>query len=67
MAFLVGVWTIGFVVRSRLDQSGRLGEVGNQALLSLLLVVPVMLVAWAALTLADRRFKLGLFRPRRRR
>jgi len=38
-----------------------LSELANEALLSLLFVVPIMLIAWGALVVADRRFKLGLF------
>ena len=60
VAFLVAAWTAAFLVRSRLAQTERLSELANEALLSLLLVVPIMLVAWGALVV-DRRFKLGLF------
>jgi hypothetical protein len=66
VTLLVAAWTAGFVVRSRLAESGRLSDVANEALLSLLFVVPIMLVGWGALALADRRFKLGLFRRRDR-
>jgi hypothetical protein len=61
VAFLVVAWTAAFLVRSRLAQAERLSELANEALLSLLLVVPIMLIAWGALVVADRRFKLGLF------
>ena len=64
---LVATWTGAFVIRSRLDQSGRLSDVGNEALLSLLFVVPIMLIGWGVLAVADRRFKLGIFPPRRGR
>jgi hypothetical protein len=60
VAFLVVAWTAAFLVRSRLAQTERLSELANEALLSLLFVVPIMLTAWA-LVVADRRFKLGLF------
>ncbi len=60
VAFLVVAWTAAFLVRSRLAQTERLTDVTNEALLSLLFVVPIMLTAWAALA-ADRRLKLGLF------
>jgi hypothetical protein len=66
VALLVAAWTTAFVVRSKLAESGRLTDVGNEALLSLLFVVPVMLLGWGALALADRRYKLGLFRSRDR-
>ena len=65
IAMLVAVWTAAFVLRSRLDASGRLTEMGNEALLSLLFVVPVMLLGWGALAVADRRYGLGIFRRRR--
>jgi hypothetical protein len=67
VALLVSTWTAAFVVRSRLEQSGRLSELGNEALLSLLFVVPIMLVAWGILAVADRRYRLGIFRSRPRR
>ena len=60
VVFLVVAWTVAFLVRSRLAQTDRLSDVVNEALLSLLFVVPIMLIAWAALAVADRRFKLGL-------
>jgi len=61
VVFLVMAWTAAFLVRSRLAQAERLSELANEALLSLLVVVPIMLVAWGGLVVADRRFKLGLF------
>ncbi|HEY2164457.1 MAG TPA: hypothetical protein VGH04_10720 [Gemmatimonadaceae bacterium] len=61
VAFLVVAWTAAFLVRSRLVQTERLNALANEALLSLLFVVPIMLIAWGALVVADRRFKLGLF------
>jgi hypothetical protein len=67
VALLVAAWTTAFVVRSRLAQTGRLTDVANEALLSLLFVVPIMLIGWGALVVADRRFGLGLFRRRDRR
>jgi hypothetical protein len=60
VAFLVVAWTVAFLVRSRLAQTERLSDLANEALLSLLFVVPIMLIAWGALVVADRRFKLGL-------
>ena len=61
VASLVVLWTAAFMLRGRLAQTERLTDIGNEALLSLLFVVPTMLVAWAALAFADRRFKLGWF------
>ncbi len=52
---LVVVWTAAFVLRSRLAQFDRLSDVANEALLSLLFIVPIMLVGWAALAVIDRR------------
>jgi hypothetical protein len=66
VALLVATWTAGFVVRSRLAETGRLSDVANEALLSLLLVIPIMLIGWGALAFADRRYKLGLFRSQDR-
>ena len=65
VAMLVGVWTFAFIVRSRLAQTGTLTDIADEALLSLLLVVPVMLIGWGLLAFADRRFRLGLFRSKR--
>jgi hypothetical protein len=67
ITLLVATWTAGFVARSRLEQSDRLSDFANEALLSLLFVVPIMLVGWGALALVDRWFKVGWFRPRDRR
>jgi hypothetical protein len=61
VAFLVVAWTVAFLVRSRLAQTERLSALADEALLSLLFVVPILLVAWGALVVADRTFKLGLF------
>ena len=58
VALLVATWTAAFLVRSRLMQTERLSDVANEALLSLLFVVPIILVAWGALAVADRRFRL---------
>lgn len=67
VAMLVATWTAAFLLRSRLEQLDRLTELADQALLSLLFVVPIILVGWGSLVIADRRFKLGLFRSRDRR
>jgi hypothetical protein len=67
VALLVAMWTAAFVLRSNLAQSGRLSDVGNEAFLSLLIVVPIMLVGWGGLTIADRVYGFGLFRSSRRR
>ena len=62
IALLVAVWTAAFLLRSRLAAMERLSDTWNEALLSLLVVVPVMLLSWGALAFADRRLGLGLFR-----
>ena len=67
VALLVAVWTTGFVVRSRLAQAGRLSDIANEALSSLVLVIPIILVGWGVLAIADRRYDLGLFSRRDRR
>jgi hypothetical protein len=64
VALLVVLWTAAFMLRGRLAQTERLTDLGNEALLSLLFVVPIMLVAWAVLAFADRQLKLGWFRSR---
>ena len=61
VALLVAAWTAAFVLRSRLADVGRLSETVNEALLSLLFVIPIILIGWGVLAVADRRFKLGLF------
>jgi len=66
LALLVAAWTTGFIVRSRLAQNGRLTDIANEALLSLLFVIPIMLVGWGLLAIADRRYSLGLFSRRDR-
>jgi len=67
VALLVMLWTASFVARARLALTDRLSDVGNEALLSLLFVVPIMLAAWGLLAAADRWLELGWFRSRDRR
>jgi hypothetical protein len=61
VAMLVAVWTAGFIARGRLAHTGQLGDVPNEALLSLLFVVPILLVAWGVLAAVDRWLQLGWF------
>lgn len=61
VTLLVLLWTAAFAVRERLEQRGMLERTADDALRSLLYVVPTMLVGWGVLILADRRFGLGLF------
>lgn len=65
VVLLVMLWTAAFLARLRLAQAERLSDVGNEALLSLLFVVPAILLSWGALAFADRRLGLGLFRSNR--
>lgn len=67
IALLVAVWTAAFLLRSRLAATERLSDIGNEALLSFIVVVPVILLSWGVLALADRRLGLGLFRQNRDR
>jgi hypothetical protein len=67
IALLVAVWTAAFLLRSRLAVMERLSDTGNEALLSVIVVIPVMLLSWGALAFADRRLGLGLFRSNRNR
>jgi hypothetical protein len=62
VTMLALVWTAGFALRTWLSQRGKLDQVANEALLSLLLVVPLMLVGWGALTVVERVFNVRVFR-----
>ena len=62
ITLLVVLWTVAFGVRERLLRAGPLELVIDNALKSLLLVIPIMLIGWAILTIIDRRYRLGLFR-----
>jgi hypothetical protein len=55
VTLLVAVWTIAFELRRWLEARGTLTPVADEALLSLLFVVPIMLVGWAAITIGERR------------
>ena len=61
VTLLVLLWTAAFAVRERLAQRGMLERTADDALRSLLYVVPIMLVGWGVLVVADRRFGLGVF------
>jgi hypothetical protein len=61
ITMLVIVWTMSFGVRWWLSQNGKLTQILDEALLSMLLVVPIMLIGWGLLAVADRAFRLGLF------
>lgn len=62
ITLLVLLWTIAFALRVRLLRSGPLVQPADNALKSLLLVIPIMLAGWAFLAIIDRRFRLGWFR-----
>jgi hypothetical protein len=63
VTLLVFIWLAGLSLRAWLIQRGKLGQVADEALLSLVYVVPIMLVGWAVLAIADGALKLGLFKP----
>jgi len=62
VTMLVTIWVVGFALRAWLMQRELLTQVADEALMSLLFVVPIMLIGWGVAAVADRRFKLGLFR-----
>ena len=64
ITMLVVLWIAAFALRARLVSNGTLESITDDALRSLLLVIPIMLVGWGLLVIVDRRFRLGLFRPR---
>ena len=54
VTFLVAVWVLGYAIRDQLDQRGMLGDTADDALTSLLFVVPIMLLGWGLLTVLQR-------------
>jgi hypothetical protein len=54
VTMLVAIWSVGFSVRTMLIRRGALTQIAEEALLSLLLVVPLMLIGWGLLTVAGR-------------
>lgn len=54
VTMLVAIWSVGFAVRTMLIRRGALTQIAEEALLSLLLVVPLMLIGWGLLTVAER-------------
>ena len=63
ITLLMLVWVVGLSARRYLVERDQLpgGGLADRMLTSLAFVVPLMLVAWAVLAIADRRFKLGIF------
>ena len=57
VTMLVAIWSTGFAVRTMLMRRCALTQIADEALLSLLLVVPLMLIGWGLLTVADRVVK----------
>ncbi|MEO7086466.1 MAG: hypothetical protein ABI442_06185 [Gemmatimonadaceae bacterium] len=62
ITLLVVLWTAAFALRERLLKAGPIDQLADNAIKSLLLVIPIMLAGWAVLTVVDRRYRLGLFR-----
>jgi hypothetical protein len=62
ITLLVLLWVAGFAVRQRLATTGSLGVLTNEAFLSLLYVIPVLLGGWATLSAADKFLGLGILR-----
>lgn len=54
VTMLVAIWSVGFAVRTMLLRRGALTQIAEEALLSLLLVVPLMLIGWGLFTVAER-------------
>ena len=54
VTFLVAVWVAGYSARQLLDLRGLLTDTLDDALTSLLFVVPIMLLGWGALALLQR-------------
>ena len=54
VTFLVAVWVVGYSCRQILDIRGLLTDTIDDALTSLLFVVPIMLLGWGALSLLQR-------------
>jgi hypothetical protein len=63
ITLLVLVWVVGLSARRYLLERDQLtgGGLADRMLTSLAFVVPLMLVGWAVLAIADRRYKLGIF------
>jgi hypothetical protein len=63
ITLLMLVWVVGLSARRYLVERDQLtaGGLADRMLTSLAFVVPLMLVGWAVLAFADRRFKLGIF------
>ena len=54
VTFLVAVWIAGFACRQMLQRRGLLADTADEALMSLLYVVPIMLAGWGVLSVVQR-------------
>jgi hypothetical protein len=54
VTMLLVIWIAGFELRHWLEGAGVLSSLVDEALLSLIYVVPIMLVGWGVLALIDR-------------
>ena len=63
VTLLVLVWVVGLSARRYLVERDQLpgGGIADRGLTSLAFVVPLMLIGWAVLAVADRYFDLGIF------
>lgn len=61
ITLLVLVWVVGLSARRYLLERDQLTGFADRGLTSLAFVVPLMLIGWAVLALADRYFNLGVF------
>ena len=64
VALLVIVWSLALLSRDWLSAHDALTTVRDEALSSLIYVVPAMLAGWALLALGDRYVRVGLRNPR---
>jgi hypothetical protein len=61
ITMLVLVWVVGVSARRYLALRNDLSLVGDEALTSLIYVVPIMLVGWGVHAISKHLFGLGLF------
>jgi len=61
ITLLVLVWVVGLSARRYLVERDQLTGFADRGLTSLAFVVPLMLVGWAVLAVADHYFDLGVF------
>ncbi|MGH7676881.1 MAG: hypothetical protein ACRENU_00360 [Gemmatimonadaceae bacterium] len=61
ITLLMLVWVVGLTARRYLVERDQLSGIADRGLTSLAFVVPLMLIGWAVLAVADRYFELGIF------